>query len=41
MESYERPRIGGVKKVNALKDGLLILAEMFKMLIQNRSINLK
>jgi glycosyltransferase involved in cell wall biosynthesis len=41
VESHERPRIGGVKKVNALKDGLLILVEMFKMLIQNRSINLK
>ncbi len=31
MESYERPRIGGVKKVNALKDGLLILLCMFKL----------
>jgi len=29
--SYERRRIGGKKKVNALKDGLLILIEMVKM----------
>tara|TARA_B100000795_G_scaffold240240_1_gene202313 strand:- start:1285 stop:1971 length:687 start_codon:yes stop_codon:yes gene_type:complete len=41
MESYERPRIGGVKKVNALKDGLLILSEMFKMLFQHKPINFK
>ncbi len=28
--SYERQRIGGKKKVNALKDGLLILSEIVK-----------
>ena len=31
MPSYERNRIGGLKKVNALKDGLLILFKMVKM----------
>ena len=31
MPSYERSRIGGLKKVNALKDGLLILFKMVKM----------
>ena len=31
MPSYERTRIGGLKKVNALKDGLLILFKMVKM----------
>lgn len=29
--SYERSRIGGKKKVNAIKDGLLILSEMVKL----------
>jgi glycosyltransferase involved in cell wall biosynthesis len=29
--SYERSRIGGKKKVNAIKDGLLILSEMIKL----------
>ena len=29
--SYERPRIAGVKKVNAFKDGFLILASMIKL----------
>ena len=32
--SYERNRIGGKKKVNAFKDGLLILIKMIKMFIQ-------
>ena len=31
IASYERKRIAGVKKVNALKDGLLILLCMFKL----------
>ena len=31
MPSYERSRIGGIKKVNAFKDGLLILIKMIKM----------
>ena len=30
LPSYERERIGGKKKVNALKDGLLILTEIVK-----------
>ena len=34
MPSYERNRIGGKKKVNAFKDGLLILIKMIKMFIQ-------
>ena len=29
--SYERSRIGGKKKVNAFKDGLLILFKMISM----------
>ncbi len=29
--SYERPRIGGKKKVNAFKDGFLILLSMIKL----------
>ena len=31
IPSYERSRIGGKKKVNAFKDGLLILLKMIKM----------
>ena len=31
IPSYERNRIGGKKKVNALKDGLLILIKMIKI----------
>ena len=31
LASYERSRIGGKKKVNAIKDGLLILSEMLKL----------
>ena len=31
IPSYERIRIGGKKKVNALKDGVLILLKMIKM----------
>jgi len=32
--SYERERIGGKKKVNALKDGLLILSEIVKYFLR-------
>jgi len=31
IPSYERSRIGGKKKVNAFKDGLLILIKMIKL----------
>ena len=31
MPSFERSRIAGKKKVNAIKDGLLILSEMIKL----------
>jgi len=31
LPSYERSRIGGKKKVNALKDGFLILIEMIRL----------
>ena len=31
ISSFERERIGGKKKVNAIKDGLLILSEMIKL----------
>ena len=31
IPSYERARIGGKKKVNALKDGILILFKMIKL----------
>lgn len=41
LGSFERPRIGGKKKVNAMKDGLLILSEMIKMYFQNKSNNSK
>ena len=39
LPSYERPRIGGKKKVNPLKDGLLILSEIVKYFF-NRKHNL-
>jgi len=39
LPSYERPRIGGKKKVNPLKDGLLILYEIVKYFF-NRKNNL-
>lgn len=35
--SYERPRIGGKKKVNAFKDGLKILFKMIKLFIDQRN----
>ena len=31
VESYERKRIAGKKKVNEFKDGLLILIKMIKL----------
>ena len=34
LPSYERERIGGKKKVNALKDGLLILSEIVKYFLK-------
>ena len=34
LPSYERKRIGGKKKVNALKDGLLILIEIVKYFLK-------
>ena len=34
LPSYERSRIGGKKKVNALKDGFLILIEMIRLLFK-------
>ena len=39
LPSYERPRIGGKKKVNPIKDGLLILSEIVKYFF-NRKHNL-
>ena len=40
LPSHERPRIGGKKKVNPIKDGLLILSEIVKYFF-NRKHNLK
>ena len=34
LPSYERNRIGGIKKVNALKDGSLILTEIIKYFLK-------
>ena len=34
LPSYERARIGGKKKVNAIKDGFLILLEMFTLFLK-------
>ena len=31
LPSYERSRIGGKKKVNAIKDGFFILSEMIRL----------
>ncbi len=31
ISSYEKKRIGGSKKVNAFKDGFLILLEMIRL----------
>ena len=38
LPSYERSRIGGKKKVNAIKDGLLILIEMIRLFFINKKI---
>jgi len=35
IASNEKPRIGGVKKVNELKDGFLILLHMIKLFLKN------
>ena len=35
--SYERPRIGGRKKVNAFKDGFLILIYMISLFFNKKS----
>ena len=37
MPSYERERIGGKKKVNAIKDGLLILSEIVKYFFKGKT----
>ena len=37
LPSYERKRIGGKKKVNALKDGLLILIEIVKYIFDKKT----
>ena len=31
IASYERPRIGGIKKVHAIKDGFYILLKMIQL----------
>ena len=31
IKSWERPRIAGVKKVKAFKDGAIILGDMIKL----------
>ena len=33
-KSFERPRIGGVKKVNAFRDGFKILISMIKLFLR-------
>ena len=38
LASHERSRIGGKKKVNAVKDGLLILFEMIKLFFTRKKI---
>ena len=35
-KSYERPRIGGVKKVNAFRDGLKILISMINLFFKHK-----
>ena len=37
IASHERERIGGKKKVNAVKDGLLILFELVKYIFKNKN----
>ena len=36
MSSFEKKRIAGLKKVNAVKDGFLILIEMLKLFLLNK-----
>ena len=36
MPSFEKKRIAGVKKVNAIKDGFLILIEIIKLFFLNK-----
>ena len=36
IPSYEKKRIGGKKKVNAFKDGFLILSQMIKLFFEKR-----
>ena len=36
LPSYERPRIGGKKKVNALRDGFIILIYMIKLFFNHK-----
>ena len=36
LPSYERPRIGGKKKVNALRDGFIILVYMIKLFFNHK-----
>ena len=38
LPSHERSRIGGKKKVNAIKDGLLILIEMIRLFFVKKKI---
>ena len=39
LPSYERPRIGGKKKVNPIKDGLLILSEIVKYFFNKKTFS--
>ena len=36
INCYERKRIAGKKKVNAFKDGFLILSQMIKLFFEKR-----
>ena len=38
IASYEKKRIGGKKKVNAFKDGFLILFEMVKLFFRYKIV---
>lgn len=39
ISSFEKKRIAGVKKVNAVRDGFLILIEMLKLFLLNKILN--
>ena len=41
ISSYEKKRLAGKKKVNALKDGFLILSEMLKLFFRYKVIRNK